>query len=568
MRRRRLFNALLAGAVALGPVTPHGLLRAEEADAPILTGDAQFAIPVEAAAGNPAQAEVRLYVSDDAGKSWKLHRRAKTPAESFEFNAAGDKEYWFCVRSADAAGRETTTDPMSPELRVTVDSTPPKIDLEAKRNAAGNIVLDWKIDDRHAAPDTLKLTYRSLTAGPATRSIVPLRSKRQGDDRNAAGQIEFRPEDAGAVIVKAETTDRAANHASVEVTIEEAVGPAAADLPKTAAIPGAGGASLGGPTSSGFPSYAPPAASTPGFGPSRLAPSPTPSNGPTTSVPTTSTPTQSGPGRTPATPIPTPIAAANPSYLKPAVEPIAAPGLAAPSMAGGPRSDSPAASVLPTRDPSRPLMVNSTSFELDYELIPGAVTNVEVWGTRDDGRSWVLLGADDDRASPTAVSVDKAGVYGFTIVVDSAAAPARRPQSGDKPEIRVGVDLSIPTVRLTTAEPDADNTPCRLKINWEAKDDNLGAQAVSLAYAGSPAGPWLPLAAGVPNDGGFTCNFDPQGPDNAYLRIEVRDEAGNLGTFTTSAPIPIEKRPVTFHFAGAQSGDAKKPGPKWYHVLR
>ena len=38
--------------------------------------------------------------------------------------------------------------------------------------------------------------------------------------------------------------------------------------------------------------------------------------------------------------------------------------------------------------------------------------------------------------------------------------------------------------------------------------------------------------------------------------------------FTTSAPIPVEKRPVTFQFAGAQSVEGKKPGPKWYHVLR
>ena len=72
----------------------------------------------------------------------------------------------------------------------------------------------------------------------------------------------------------------------------------------------------------------------------------------------------------------------------------------------------------------------------------------------------------------------------------------------------------------------------------------------------------------MPNDGGTLCNFDPQGPDNAYLRIEVRDDAGNLGTFTTSAPIPVEKRPITFHLAGAQSAEGKKPGPKWYHVLR
>jgi hypothetical protein len=214
MRRRRLFSALLAGTVSLVPVALSNPLGAEEPDAPIVTNEAKFAIPVEVAAGDPAQAEVRLYVSDDAGKSWKMHRRSKAPVESFEFGAAGDKEYWFCVRSADAAGRENTTEPMSPELRVVVDGTPPKIELEAVRNAAGNIVVDWRIDDAHAVPDTFKLSYRSMTGGPATREITPLRSKRQGDARNAAGQIEFRPEDSGTVVVRGETVDGAENRAS------------------------------------------------------------------------------------------------------------------------------------------------------------------------------------------------------------------------------------------------------------------------------------------------------------------------------------------------------------------
>jgi hypothetical protein len=75
------------------------------------------------------------------------------------------------------------------------------------------------------------------------------------------------------------------------------------------------------------------------------------------------------------------------------------------------------------------------------------------------------------------------------------------------------------------------------------------------------------LAVGVPNDGGRLCTFDAYGPDSVYLRIEVRDDAGNLGAFSTTTPIPVEKRPTQMHFAGAKR-EGSAGAPKWYHVLR
>lgn len=253
-----------------------------------------------------------------------------------------------------------------------------------------------------------------------------------------------------------------------------------------------------------------------------------------------------------------PAAAATPPVTTPT--PLAA---AAAEARGG--------NVLPVRDPLRPLMVNSLSFELEYDVDrpAAAISKVEIWGTRDDGRTWVQLGLDDDRQSPCVVNVDREGMYGFSIVVDSGdGRSGAAPRAGTQPEIRVGVDLKAPQVRLTTAEPDPEGRAAALKINWQASDEHLGSQAVSLAYSQSPQGPWLPLAVGVANDGGRVCRFDPQGPDAVYLRIEVRDEAGNLGAFSTTAPIPVEKRQIQMHFAGAtRDGEAAK-APKWFHVLR
>jgi hypothetical protein len=224
------------------------------------------------------------------------------------------------------------------------------------------------------------------------------------------------------------------------------------------------------------------------------------------------------------------------------------------------------------RDPSQPLFVNSLSFELDYDVdrVPaGSIEKVELWGTRDDGVTWVRLGTDADRKSPCTVNVEREGRYGFIIVADAAGGVSGRvPRAGDSPEIRVVVDLAAPKVRLTTAEPDPAGGPGSLKINWLASDQHLGPKSVSLAYSASAHGPWLPLAIGVPNDGGRVCRFDLQSPDKVFLRIEVRDEAGNLGAFSTTTSIPIEKRQVNFRTAGGGNEPRTNAAPKWFHVLR
>lgn len=424
----------------------------------------RFAIPVQVEAGDPEVAEVRLYRSDDAGKSWRFERSVSPPVAEFAFTAEREGEYWFLVRTADRTGREAPAGPPAPELKVYVDTTPPRLSLQTERSPTGDVVVEWKLDDRRADADSLKLQYRTAD-DPTWRDVEPLRTKRQGDEAESAGTIEFRPAvESALIVVRAEAADDAGNRTTRENSL--------------------------------------------------------------------------------------------------ATEQIAERSPVAP----------PSAASAPPRDPSRPMLVNSLTFELDYDVdrVPtSSIEKVELWGTRDDGRSWVRLGVDEDRRSPCKVNVEREGDYGFAVVVTAAGGAAgRTPLDGEPPEIRVGVDLTPPQVRLTTAEPDPEGRPGLLKINWQASDEHLGPRAVSLAYSSSPRGPWLPLALGVPNDGGHVCRFDQQAPDSVYLRIEVRDEAGNLGAFSTKTSIPVEKRQVNMRFAGAEPSEKPKNGPKWFHVLR
>jgi hypothetical protein len=210
-------------------------------------------------------------------------------------------------------------------------------------------------------------------------------------------------------------------------------------------------------------------------------------------------------------------------------------------MRGGRAGQSLDFSVLPQGE--RPRMVNSRAFELDYEIDsvgPSGIGKVELWGTRDGGRTWSIFGVDSDNRSPIGATVDSEGVYGFRVVVQSGnGLGGRAPQPGDAPDIWLGVDLTRPTARITSAEVTADGS--ELVVGWEASDDVLDVRPVTLSYAASPQGPWTPLASGLENTGNYRWRLDSRVPDRVYVRLEVRDEAGNVGAFETAEPVSLDR---------------------------
>jgi hypothetical protein len=71
--------------------------------------------------------------------------------------------------------------------------------------------------------------------------------------------------------------------------------------------------------------------------------------------------------------------------------------------------------------------------------------------------------------------------------------------------------------------------------------DNLTfAGPISIVFSDNPDGPYTTLAAGLPNTGQYFWTVDPRTPRQLYLRIEVRDEAGNLAIDQTLEPIGLE----------------------------
>jgi hypothetical protein len=212
-----------------------------------------------------------------------------------------------------------------------------------------------------------------------------------------------------------------------------------------------------------------------------------------------------------------------------------------------PFGDAPTIPGLPQGE--RPRMVNSQMFQLDFDIDsvgPSGVGRVELWGTRDMGKTWKSYSSVNGSRGPLLANVKEEGLYGFTAVVTNGVGMGGKPpSSGDIPDLWVGVDLTKPTARITSAQQGVDSEAGQLIISWRADDRMLAARPVSLSFSTNRSGPWLPIASGLENSGRYAWPIDNRTPSQFYLRLEVRDEAGNVGVNETSEPVTIDQSQPT-----------------------
>jgi hypothetical protein len=189
----------------------------------------------------------------------------------------------------------------------------------------------------------------------------------------------------------------------------------------------------------------------------------------------------------------------------------------------------------------RPRPSRARRFQLDYEIDPpgpAGASKVELWVTRDGGQAWSVYGEDVDRKSPFLVEVDGDGAFGFRMLVyDARGFSGRPPRPGDPADVWVLVDTDPPEVRLTSARYGQGERLGYLDITWEAVDRQLGERPVTLQFAAGTAGPWTTIASGIPNTGRYEWRVDARLPTELYLRLEVRDDAGNVAADQLAQPI-------------------------------
>lgn len=550
--------ALVATALAAQTGTPTSVL-------PVLitTHGRDFYIPFQVDLNSPPPVEVQLHYSTDGGNTWQLYEKVDPQAGRFTFRAPSDGEYWFMVRTKSASGQLEPRKPASPELRVAVVT-------EAQRHAVtAEPGSQQAADTSVAEAPPYVAQHRQPPQPPNTTSAAQTFAHPHASD--AAALTTMQPPPASQMQASAPLPSQAAD---TFPSVAQAWRPPASseyDPRMSGGAPPSMPADFPGSYDNlhrGVPE--PSHVAEERIGPGNPAPQ-VPLRGDPHGTRAPVRPSAFGPrldgggssyggseeiGPPPAEHIGPPrVSADAPSEMIVPGEAImpgplqkdemVGPGLSgnrAPQFDDLPDHGDAGLSGLPPG--VQPRMVNSRRFELEYDVEAiGAtgIVRVELWGSRDGGGAWSLLEIDEDSRSPIVVSVDREGLYGFRMVVETGnglrTAP---PEPGDLPELWVGVDLTAPDARLTSIDHGTGPQSGQLHFQWQANDALLAARPIALSFAESPSGPWSTIASGLPNSGSYYWRLDNRVPERIYVRLEARDEAGNLQTFVDPEPFSLE----------------------------
>ncbi len=497
--------------------------------------------------GNGAKPiEVQLHVSDDQGKHWTKSLVVGPTGKKFIFKAPHDGEFWFMVRTKYPGNLLLPNEAPSPMSRAMIDTVPPTLDLLAERGDGGAIHVRWNATDANLDPPTLKIGDQAEGADTTWRQVA-LDEPPAGTKGNYRGEIDVVPQDAaGQITLRAVIRDLAAN----EMTTERLVSP-----PDTTADRRGQRATRAKVTrwepvpSERFQGQEPDEerpADGPPSGMSAQYPGDAPEAEPIAPGRLTGgkrRPLAAAPDEPDAEEIPMPRRDGHRTVAGQLLQPAGPPYLGHAPENDDRLDEDFQGELLPAG--VRPHFVNTREFEMMYdveEVGSSGVARVELWATRDGGRNWESFGEDDDCQSPMLVEVDEEGTYGFRVVIENGAG--RRglaPTAGDLPDVWVGVDLTKPRARLISAEQGAGEEAGELVIAWEADDERLSARPITLSFSDSPGGPWTTIASGLKNTGSYAWRLDRRVADQIYLRLEVRDEAGNTTTIEPPDPLPINR---------------------------
>jgi len=575
-----MWLASILQILALGAVDPAPPLAVSALPSPIYWRQTLFSIPFRVERPdriNQEPTEVQLHVSPDRGLHWDNWRQAPPQKGYFLFKAGADGEYWFDVRTIDRSGQIRPQGPHVPKLIVIVDTVPPKIQLTARRGDAGQITASFRIEELYPKLDSLVIEYR-LAPTASWQAVSAGPKDVRGNHAEQTGEVTWYPQNAsGNMEIRLRVQDLAGNPAESHTQI---------------VLAAAGTATTANPVRQPLGTAAAIPAETNPRG-SRVAISPAASTALASPLPATMTsPAVTAKAADPWQPLgpamgktPWPAESASPASIGPAKpstpqnnsnngsvafrvnppvthqfvtnqQPTSPEMPAALSAQANPfngftasRPIGPATSPTATGNIGSPpgvqlRWINTRVFQLTYDTSAMGSTGslpVELWGTRDGGKSWQSFGRDPRGQSPMLVTVPEDGIYGFRMAIQNGPGTTGRPPlPGEVPGIWIGIDLTRPVGRITLAQqgigPDGD----KLFIAWEASDNReLAARPISLSYSERLGGPWTTLATGLENSGRYAWQLTGSLPQRIYLRLEIHDVAGNMGLYETLEPATL-----------------------------
>ncbi|MFO0935880.1 MAG: hypothetical protein U0798_05095 [Gemmataceae bacterium] len=465
--------------------------------------------------------KVLLYVSRDQGQTWGLESTATPEQESFTFVAKEDGVYWCKIQTVFTNGQKLPPDvTRSPaDQKLFMDGTPPLVRILSAKRAGEEIAVEWNVEDKYADDAATMVRYKSNESADSPWVNVPL-------TQVGRKSVAFKPTTIGPITVEVIGKDMVGNASNAQSEVGTVV--AASGLSAQPPVR---------PISNSDPIIVPGAV---GNVPPPSVPAP--AGGMT--VPPLATP----PAATPVAAVPGSPASATPAAPTVAVDPVPV--------------------AVTTTDAAVPVPaikpINLTRFDLAYSLTagPAGVNGIDLWVTRDDGKSWRKWSRHDGKDSVIKVVLDTRdnsqveGPYGFRLIPESGSRISdAAPTAGTAPEFRVVVDITAPQVQVfePVAHPER---PDVVVLRWKATDANFGKDPISIEWAESQAGPWravnggdvLPVVGGVApaaprmaNTGEFGWRLPSElTAPKVFLKFTASDLAGNKTEAMTKDPILVD----------------------------
>ncbi len=560
-----------------------------------------FQIPIQIGPGQRDKIkELILLVSTDQGATW--HEAAVVPPDkdAFVFYAPNDGLYWFNICVVDTQGNREPRDVYQsvPRQKVLVDTLKPDLRIVAANRQGDEILVSWAIQEDHPDLASLKLEYR-IPDAPSWmwyRADAPKEMSGQARFRFAnAGPVLVRMtvmDQAGNLgsdqkeLPPRSGADSQPAEAVRPVAAQSDAAPPAPSFPPTSSD---NGSRVSSPPYQDAPAPRPsgqaPGSGLAGSAYEHMAPEQPTSMRQNEIRAAPERPLTSAPASPPAYP---PTNGYNPDqnnrYQGGAGWPQA-PSSGYPQGNGysgdpgnrnqggtnwspatnqvyqqpntsngdtGNRYQPNAGSLIPPptarsypEGPALPLqLTNNRQVALDYEITkkgPSGIGRIELYLTQDDGQTWQLFKEEHpDPQPPLNVILPGEGVFGLRMVVFSKAGlGGRRPKPGDLPQMRVKVDTTPPVARLDPPQGDPHRHDALL-LTWQASDENLAPNPITIQWAEERAGIWQNIVKDTTNTGHFQWILPPKMPVKVYLRLIVRDLAGNVTMEETPESVLID----------------------------
>jgi hypothetical protein len=480
------------------------------AQEPLYTSNPRFRIPFQFDSQEMARIgarEVQLHVSTDRGGSWRLAESVSPADQKFAFAAVTNGEYWFSVRTIDAQRRPHPAGDLQPGLIVVVDDIPPVLTLSGYESAPGQVELSWQATDDYVDASSLRLERLDAATGAwQPINLTPA----------AEGVTRFADASGGEILIRGSVSDLAGNSTSSNAAVRTTAPSFPSQMQREQ------------------PDFREPVADQDLELPPSLTQSP---RAPAAALPMILP--NMGHAPVPAVPVIEASTTRNREAAAPAVSPTPSVTQPEPTFKQAHAEPSPPPAV---QDGVR--RVNSRNLRLGYSLQdvgPSGIGSVDLYVTEDDGGKWFHYGSDSDLQSPIDVALPRDGRYGFAVRVRNGAGLASNPpQPGEAPEMMVVIDQTAPTVAILALEQRSTGGDCQARIQWKAHDERLAEQPIAIKQSRSANGPWEPVSGWMQNSGEWSWSLQGAEAGTLFVRLEVRDAAGNVCTLDADRPLTID----------------------------